>query len=127
MGGILLKLIKFFLKATKRAPKKVPVSKFGRIKFVGLVNKRPLAELTHAEITKAFKQAGLKLAHNSHFIKRLVKRGPKRGINTLDDFARKLNRGVAKPGKDPGTIDIFLPSKARIVIQEKTGRLITFF
>ena len=102
----------------------VRVAAFGRIAFVGLIKNRPLVELTQQEIRNAFAKVGLREAHNSHFISRLVERGPQLGIQTLDDFARALNNGVARVGRDR-TIEIMIPNGRAFIVMNEAGELIT--
>jgi hypothetical protein len=103
----------------------VRVAAFGRIAFVGLIKNRPLVELTQQEIRNAFAKVGLREAHNSHFISRLVERGPQLGIQTLDDFARALNNGVARVGSQAGTIQIVIPNGRAFIVMNEAGELIT--
>lgn len=127
MGALIKALLKLFLKGASKAGKGVKIAKLGRLRFAGLNAKRPLAELTDGEIIKAFKKAGLKFSGNrNHFIQRLKERGPDAGINTLDDFARAINRGVAKQGKIKGTIDIHLRGGWKVAVDQKTGHFRTF-
>ena len=101
------------------------VSKFGRISIVGLIRNRPLASLTQQEIRNAFAKIGLREAHNSHFISRLVSRGPGFGVNTFNDFARVVNNGVVQLGKQPGTVEIIAPGSRFAVVVNKLGELVT--
>jgi hypothetical protein len=104
----------------------VRVGAFGRIAFVGLINNRPLVTLTQQEIRNAFEKVGLREAHNSHFISRLIERGPQFGIHTLADLARALNNGVARTGAYVGTIEIVIPSGRAAIVTNTAGELITF-
>ncbi|RIK82529.1 MAG: hypothetical protein DCC67_07065 [Planctomycetota bacterium] len=104
----------------------VRVATFGRVAFVGLIAKRPLVQLTHQEIRNAFAKIGLREAHNSHFISRLIARGPQFGVHTLDDLARALNGGVARAGSQPGTVEIVLPNGRAAAVVNAAGELITF-
>jgi hypothetical protein len=99
---------------------------FSRIEFVGLIKNRSLRGLTHQEIRNAMTKAGLKEAHNAHFIMRLIARGPDCGINTLDDLAKSLNDGIAQPGEQTGTTDIILRSGRSKVVLNTAGEFITF-
>ena len=47
-----------------------------------------LMRQSRARGTAALGSAGLREAHNAHFVSRLVSRGPSFGIRTLDDLAR---------------------------------------
>lgn len=104
----------------------VRVGTVGRVAFVGLINNRPLATLTQQEVRNAFAKAGLREAHNSHFISRLIERGAQFGIRTLDDLARALNNGVARTGRAADTIEIVLPGGRAAVVTNTAGELITF-
>jgi hypothetical protein len=108
-----------------RAATTVRVGAFGRIAFVGLINNRPLVTLTQQEIRNAFAKVGLREAHNSHFISRLIERGPQFGIHTLADLARALNNGVARTGAQAGTIEIVIPSGRAAVVTNAAGELVT--
>ena len=130
MWGLIVRGIMLLLRVGARAGPTAArtataVSKFGRIAFVGLIRSRPLASLTHQEIRNAFAKIGLREAHNSHFISRLVSRGPKFGINTLDDFARAVNNGVVQLGRQQGTVEIVVPGSRFAVIVNKLGELVT--
>lgn len=103
------------------------IARFGRIAFTGLIRNRPLKDLTQQEIRQALAQAGMREAHNAHFVSRLVSRGPSFGINTLDDFARAVNNGALQVGKEAGTLEIVIDGgRAAIVVSERTLHLITF-
>jgi hypothetical protein len=104
----------------------VRVATFGRIAFVGLIGNRSLATLTQQEVRNAFARIGLREAHNSHFISRLIERGSQFGIRTLNDLARALNNGVARAGSQPGTVEIVLPGGRAAVVINSAGELITF-
>ena len=104
----------------------VAVSRFGRVAFTGLIRNRPLSQLTHQEVRNAMAQAGMREAHNAHFVSRLIERGSHYGIHTLDDLARALNNGVARAGKQPGTIDIVFPSGRAAATINSQGHFITF-
>ncbi len=65
------------------------------VKIKGLVGNRPLRGLTHNEIYKAFKKAGIDLT--SHAVKRLKDiRTKKLGFNTPNDIAKIFNKGTKK-------------------------------
>jgi hypothetical protein len=120
-------LIRMILAGVRAAPTAgIPVSSVGRIEFVGLINHRPLGTVTQQEIRNAFAKIGLREAHNSHFISRLVLRGPQFGIHTLDAFARAVNQGIARAGTQAGTIEIVLPSARAALVVNALGELITF-
>jgi hypothetical protein len=124
MWGVIIRAIAAALRALGRST--VTVARFGRIRFIGLIGNRPLASLTQQEVRNAFARAGLREAHNSHFISRLIERGGQFGIRTLNDFARALNGGVARAGSNPGTIEIVLPGGRTAVVTNQAGELITF-
>lgn len=124
MWGAIIRIIMAALRGT--ASTGVRVARFGRIGFVGLIRHRPLAQLTQQEIRNAFAKVGLREAHNSHFISRLIQRGPDFGINTLDDLARALNNGVARAGRQPGTTEIVFPNGRAAAVVNQAGELITF-
>jgi hypothetical protein len=104
----------------------VRVATFGRIAFIGLIGNRPLVQLGQQEIRNAFAKIGLREAHNSHFISRLIDRGPQFGINTLNDLARALNMGVARAGTQAGTVEIVFPSGRAAAVINSAGELVTF-
>ena len=104
----------------------VRVVSFGRVAFVGLIANRPLAQLTQQEIRNAFAKIGLREAHNSHFISRLIERGPRFGIHTLDDLARALNNGAARAGAQAGTVEIVFPGGRAAAVVNAAGELVTF-
>ena len=122
MGAILRLIFKLL---TRTGAAGVRVATLGRVAFVGLIRNRPLGELTQQAIRNAFGKAGLREAHNSHFISRLVERGPNFGIHTLDDFARGLNNGVARAGKQAGTVEVVFPSGKVAAVLNEAGELIT--
>ncbi len=125
MWSVIFRLLARFLGGAGRAT--AQVARFGRVAFTGLIKNRALNTLTQQEVRNAFAKVGLREAHNSHFISRLISRGPQFGINTLDDFARALSNGTAQAGRQAGTIEIVLPNgRAAIVVKEATGDLITF-
>jgi hypothetical protein len=124
MWGIIIRAIAAALRLVTRTG--VAVARYGRITFVGLIGNRPLASLTQQEIRNAFARVGLREAHNSHFISRLIERGGQFGIRTLNDLARALNGGVARVGSKPGTIEIVLPGGRTAIVTNQAGELITF-
>jgi hypothetical protein len=66
---------------------------FGRVKFRGLVQNRNLADLTHADVVKAFSNTPFRLGN--HAISRILSpRTAGLGGRTLNDIARLLNKGV---------------------------------
>lgn len=90
---------------------------FGSIRFKGLVKSRPLRELIHADIMKAFKDTDFKIT--GHIIKRLKDiRTYNIGIKTLDDFAKHLSEGVviAAEGSKLGDKIILTAGKFKIII-----------
>ena len=103
----------------------VRVATFGRIAFVGLIGNRPLVQLGHQQMRNAFAKIGLREAHNAHFIKRLIERGPRFGIRTLNDLARAMNNGVARAGAQHGTTEIVFPGGRAAVVLNSRGELIT--
>jgi hypothetical protein len=121
--AIIRAIVAAVLRATGTAG--VQVARFGRIAFTGLIANRPLITLTQQEIRNAFAKIGLREAHNSHFISRLVERGAQFGIRTLDDFARAVNNGVARAGAQPGTVEIVLPGGRAAVVTNAAGELVT--
>jgi hypothetical protein len=66
---------------------------FGETRFRGLVRNRPLRELTHQEIVRAFR--GTPFVLSNHAIMRLKDiRTFRLGMRTLADFERVVNRGI---------------------------------
>lgn len=131
MWGFLIRLLLAAFRSGARvgprlAPTGLPVASFGRIAFTGLIRNRPLLSVTQQEIRNAFAKIGLREAHNSHFISRLISRGPNFGINTLDDFARAVNNGTARAGAQAGTIEIVIPNGRAAVVVNAAGELVTF-
>ena len=122
MGAILRLIFKLL---TRTGAAGVRVATLGRVAFVGLIRNRPLGELTQQAIRNAFAKAGLREAHNSHFISRLVERGPKFGVHTLGDFARGLNNGVARAGNQAGTVEVVFPGGKVAAVLNEAGELIT--
>lgn len=123
MWGILIRALVTSLRTA--ATTSVRVASYGRIAFVGLIGNRPVVQLGQQEIRNAFAKIGLREAHNSHFISRLIQRGPQFGINTLNDLARALNMGVARPGSQAGTVEIVFPSGRAAAVVNSAGELIT--
>jgi hypothetical protein len=107
------------------AARTVAVSRYGQITFVGLIRNRPLHSLTQQEIRNAFAKVGLREAHNSHFISRLVQRGPQFGIQTLGDFARVINNGVMRAGRQANTVEIVAPNGRVAIVVNRLGELVT--
>lgn len=103
----------------------VRVATYGRITFIGLIGNRPLMQLGHQEIRNAFAKIGLREAHNAHFIKRLIERGPQFGIRTLNDFARAMNNGVARAGSQKATTEIVFPNGRAAAVINSAGELVT--
>ena len=99
---------------------------FGRIEFIGLMNTRLLREVTQQEVRNAFAKVGLREAHNSHFISRLILRGPDFGIHSLRDFAAALNNGVKRIGAEPGTVEILSANGRFSIVVNAANELITF-
>lgn len=124
MWGLLIRGVMALLRVATTTT--VRVATFGRIAFVGLIGNRPLAQLGQQEIRNAFAKIGLREAHNSHFISRLIERGPRFGINTLNDLARALNNGVARSGAQPGTVEIVFPGGKAAAVINRLGELVTF-
>lgn len=93
---------------------------------VGLIATRKLRDATQISLRNAMAQSGIREAHNSHFLMRLIDRGPTRGIKNLGDFARELNAGIRQLGKEPGTVEILLPSSGAKVVANLRGELLTF-
>lgn len=124
MWGIIVRAILAALRGA--ATTGVRVASYGRIAFVGLIGNRPLAQLGQQEIRNAFAKIGLREAHNSHFISRLIERGPEFGIRTLNDLARALNLGVARAGGQAGTVEIVFPGGRAAAVVNSAGELITF-
>jgi len=123
MWGLVIRALLVALRAATTTS--VRVATIGRIAFVGLINNRPLAQLTQQEIRNAFAKIGLREAHNAHFISRLIERGPQFGIHTLDDLARALNNGVARTGVQTGTIEIVFQGEKAAAVVNAVGELIT--
>lgn len=93
-----------------------------RIFFRGLVQNRPLRELTDAEIYNAFRQTGY--TPTSHFIMRLRSvRTQANGITTLNDFAKHFNLGEASLG-NYGRISISYGRLETIVEVTATQRVL---
>ncbi len=90
----------------------VAVSSYGRIAFTGLIRHRQLTQLTHQEIRNAMTQAGMREAHNAHFISRLIERGSSFGLKNLDDLATAINNGVMRVGRQPNTVEIVFPKRS---------------
>ncbi len=123
MWGILIRGILAALRAATATG--VRVAAYGRIAFIGLIGNRPLIQLGQQEVRNAFAKIGLREAHNAHFIKRLIERGPSFGINTLNDFARAMNNGIARIGTQPGTTEIVFPSGRAAAVVNSAGELVT--
>ena len=99
---------------------------FAEIVFSGLIQNMPLTSLTQQQIRNALAKAGLREAHNAHFISRLIARGPSVGIRTLNDLARALRGGVAQAGAQEGTIDVLILNGTAVLVFNKLGELVTF-
>lgn len=125
MWKLVVVVIKWLLKVGNGA-RTVKLAKYGRIGFSGLINKRPLAQLTHQEIRNAFAKVGLREAHNAHFISRLKERGVSFGIRNLDDLARVINNGTMQVGRQAGTVEIVAPGGRFAIVANRAGELITF-
>ncbi len=97
-----------------------------RVEFTGLIKNRSLRGLSQQEIRNAMGKAGLREAHNGHFIMRLIARGPDSGINTLEDFAHALNDGLRQAGDQMGTTEVVLRSGRAKVVLNAAGEFITF-
>ncbi len=124
MWGLIFRLFISAVRATSTAS--VRLATYGRLSFVGLIARRPLASVTQQEVRNAFAKIGLREAHNSHFISRLIERGPQFGIHSLDDFARALNGSVGRAGSQAGTTELLLPNGRAAVVINTAGELITF-
>jgi hypothetical protein len=124
MWSVIVRLILAALRTATTTS--VRVAAFGRIAFVGLIGNRPLATLTQQEVRNAFAKVGLREAHNSHFISRLIERGTQFGIHSLNDLARALTNGVARTGSKPGTVEIVLPGGRAAIVTNSAGELVTF-
>ena len=96
-----------------------------RIKFTGLIGNRQITDLTHSELRGAFAKVGLREAHNAHALKRLVKRGPEFGVDTLAEFARRFNGGHESQDKKERTFKLVLRGTRLAVIFNEEGRMIT--
>lgn len=123
MWGVLIRGIFAVLRAATTTS--VRIAAFGRVTFIGLIGNRPLAQLGQQEIRNAFAKVGLREAHNSHFVSRLIERGPRFGVHTLNDFARSLNDGVARAGSQAGTVEIVFPNGRAAAVVNSAGELIT--
>ena len=123
MWGILIRGIVAALRVATTTS--VRVASYGRIAFIGLIGNRPLVQLGHQQIRNAFAKIGLREAHNAHFIKRLIERGPQFGICTLNDFARAMNNGVARKGTQTGTTEIVFPNGRAAAVVNSAGELVT--
>ena len=104
-----------------------PKGKTGRKKsgvhFRGLSQNRPLRELTHADLVKAFKPTGYTLS--SHAITRLKNpRTEAIGFNTLNDIKQIFNKGNRF---DAGRGDIGYSYRGmEVIINPNTNNIITF-
>jgi hypothetical protein len=67
---------------------------------------------------------GLREAHNGHFIKRLLERGPEAGTETMDELARALNRAKKVAGTE-GTVYLILPGGRFKAVLNAAGEFIT--
>jgi hypothetical protein len=106
------------------------MSQFAELVFSGLIGNMPLNSLTQQQIRNALARQGLRQAHdpNHNFVQRLVERGAKAGIRTLNDFARAIRGGTAvpsRPGFTRGTVAIILQNGEWAVIVNEVGELIT--
>lgn len=122
MGALLRLLVQMLTRLGSRGA--VVVGRVGRVAFGGLIRNQPFHQLTQQQIRNALKDAGLREAHNAHFISRLVERGPSFGMNTLDDLARAMNNGIARAGRD-GTVEIVIPNGRAAIIVNRLGELVT--
>ncbi len=111
--------------AALRKGSSVRVGSAGRFQVRGLIGNRPLSSLTQQEIRNALAKSGLREAHNSHFMRRLITRGPNYGIRTLNDLTRAINSGTARAGAQRGTIEIVIPNGRAAVVVNSRGELIT--
>ncbi len=129
MAAILRGIVWLLRVAARTAPRaariSVRVSKYGRVAFTGLIRTRPLGTLTQQQVRNAMAQAGMREAHNAHFISRLISRGPGYGIRNLDDLARAINNGTMRAGKQAGTVEIVFPSGRAAAVVNRQGHFIT--
>lgn len=110
---------------TTAARTTVTVSRYGRVAFTGLIRSRPIATLTQQEIRNAMAKAGMREAHNAHFISRLISRGANYGIRNLDDLARAINNGTMRAGRQTGTVEIVFPNGRAAAVVNRGGEFIT--
>jgi filamentous hemagglutinin len=94
-----------------------------KIDIPGLVQNRPLRELTHNEIVNAFKKSGFTLS--GHAVKRLKDiRTKAMGFDTLNDIKKVFNRGTKF---DAGRGDVgYSYGGMEVIINPKTNNIITF-
>ncbi|MGE5603662.1 MAG: hypothetical protein ACM30E_11465, partial [Nitrososphaerales archaeon] len=96
---------------------------FGEVEFRGLVQNRPLRELTHHEIYDAFRTTGF--TPSNHTIMRLKDiRTANLGVNTLNDVARYMNRGIIQEAGN-GLIAIEHQGM-QMIVNPETRVLVTF-
>jgi RHS repeat-associated protein len=96
---------------------------FGELRFRGLVQNRPLRELTDQEIRDAFEGSPYTLSN--HAISRLKDpRTEAVGIRTLNDVANVINNGDIAAGQ--GTAVTLTRGRFEAVIDARTRNIITF-
>ena len=127
MWGLIIRtILRLLLRGGASAARTtISLSRYGRVAFTGIVRNRPLRDLTQQQIRNAMSRAGMREAHNAHFISRLKQRVFLYGIRNLDDLARALNQGTARVGRQSGTVEIvFLSGRAAAVVNPQ-GHFIT--
>jgi RHS repeat-associated protein len=96
------------------------------LRFTGLVQNRPLRELTHNEIYNAFRGTGF--TPSSHAIYRLKdQRTFDLGIRTLNDYAHSLNAGVRNGNislQRDGTISV-THGRFETIVNPRTSIIVT--
>lgn len=97
--------------------------RFGESKLRGLIQNRPLRELTHHEIYQAFLNTPFK--PTNHAIMRFKDiRTKKIGVNTLNDIAAILNKGIIDDA-ERGLVSVARWG-AETVIDPISKRIVTF-
>lgn len=93
------------------------------IKFKGLIQNRPLKELTHQELVKAFSNTEYKLSN--HAIGRLKHpRTKDLGFKTLNDIKQIFNKEVLEEASKE-TIS-YSYKGMKVIINQNTKKIITF-
>lgn len=96
---------------------------FGEIRFRGLVQNRPLRELSHQEIYQAFRTTPF--TPSNHAISRFKDiRTSNLGVDSLNDVARHLNRGVIEDAGE-GLISV-RHQRFETIVNPETGIIVTF-